>query len=257
MPLRYDRPDHCTSQFPRSFAHCRHEDRIGKKAVHPLRYCFRIGERHQDAAIVRKQLLRMPARRGYDCFPCAEAVCQRAGSNLGFVEIRRDVDVSDTDEFFQFSYLSEKDLCKCNRLVGAFRKSVRCSIQTFRNHPEPTQRKEVRKKQEYYSYQKDVCHEAMRCYEKRREEFVETFNRTSNQTIDLFEKTLGVYQATSVTDAQRRVQDLIESSLTTRARSPARCCRECSRNNQRERPLRLARTDVRNVFRITRRCVDQ
>ena len=50
---------------------------------------------------------------------------------------------------------------------------------------------------------------------KRMEEFVETFNRTSNQTIDLFEKTLGVYRATSVTDAQRRVQDLIESSLTT------------------------------------------
>jgi hypothetical protein len=49
---------------------------------------------------------------------------------------------------------------------------------------------------------------------QRMEEFVETFNRTSNQTIDLFEKTLGVYQATSVTDAQRRVQDLIESSLT-------------------------------------------
>ena len=48
---------------------------------------------------------------------------------------------------------------------------------------------------------------------KRIEEFVETFNRTSNQTIDLFEKTLGVYQATSVTDAQRRMQDLIESSL--------------------------------------------
>ena len=47
------------------------------------------------------------------------------------------------------------------------------------------------------------------------EEFVETFNRTSNQTIDLFEKTLGVYQATSVTEAQRRVQNLIESSLTT------------------------------------------
>jgi len=46
------------------------------------------------------------------------------------------------------------------------------------------------------------------------EEFVETFNRTSKQTIELFEKTLGVYHATSVTDPQRRVQDLIESSLT-------------------------------------------
>src|SRR5271165_2035805 len=50
---------------------------------------------------------------------------------------------------------------------------------------------------------------------KRMEEFVETFDRTSNQTTDLVEKTLAVYQATSVTDAQRRVQDLIESSLTT------------------------------------------
>ena len=40
---------------------------------------------------------------------------------------------------------------------------------------------------------------------KRMEEFVETFNRTSNQTIDLFEKTLGIYQATSVPDAQRRL----------------------------------------------------
>ncbi len=48
---------------------------------------------------------------------------------------------------------------------------------------------------------------------KRMEEFVETFNRTTKQTIDLFEKTLGVYQATSVPDAQRRVHDLIESSL--------------------------------------------
>jgi hypothetical protein len=50
---------------------------------------------------------------------------------------------------------------------------------------------------------------------ERMEAFAETFNRTSDQTIDLFEKTLGVYQSTSVTDAQRRVQDLIENSLTT------------------------------------------
>ena len=48
---------------------------------------------------------------------------------------------------------------------------------------------------------------------ERMEEFVETFNRTSKQTIDLFEKTLSVYQATPVPEAQRRVRDLIESSL--------------------------------------------
>jgi hypothetical protein len=48
---------------------------------------------------------------------------------------------------------------------------------------------------------------------ERVEEFAETFDRMSKQTIDLFEKTLRVYQAASVTDAQRRVQDLIESWL--------------------------------------------
>ena len=51
-------------------------------------------------------------------------------------------------------------------------------------------------------------------FQERMEEFVETFNRTSKQTIDLFEKTLSVYQATSVSDAQRRVHDIIESSLS-------------------------------------------
>ena len=99
---------------------------------------------------------------------------------------------------------------------------MRCSIEKLRNHPEPSQRKEVRKEHECYRYQKrqppetidEVCQEAIRCYEKRGEELVETFNRMSDQTIDLFEKTLGVYQATSVPDAQRRVQDLIESSLS-------------------------------------------
>ena len=51
-------------------------------------------------------------------------------------------------------------------------------------------------------------------FEERIKEFVERFNRTNKQTIDLFEKTLSVYQATSVADAQRRVYDIIESSLS-------------------------------------------
>jgi hypothetical protein len=36
----------------------------------------------------------------------------------------------------------------------------------------------------------------------------------SKQTIDLFEKTLDICHATSLPDAQRRVQGLIESSLS-------------------------------------------
>ena len=55
--------------------------------------------------------------------------------------------------------------------------------------------------------------EALPQAHKQMEEFVETFNRASNQTVDLFEKTLSVYQANSVTDAQRRVNDLVDSSL--------------------------------------------
>jgi hypothetical protein len=52
-----------------------------------------------------------------------------------------------------------------------------------------------------------------RFFEERIKEFVETFNRTNRQTIDLFEKTLSVYQAASLADAQRGVYDIIESSL--------------------------------------------
>jgi hypothetical protein len=44
--------------------------------------------------------------------------------------------------------------------------------------------------------------------------FFDERNRTNKQTVDLFEKTLSVYQATSVADAQRRVYDIIESSLS-------------------------------------------
>ena len=57
---------------------------------------------------------------------------------------------------------------------------------------------------------------------ERMEEFVETFNRTSKQTIDLFEKTLSVYQATSVPEAQRRLMTAlrvnVQSALNTNAK---------------------------------------
>jgi chemotaxis regulatin CheY-phosphate phosphatase CheZ len=50
---------------------------------------------------------------------------------------------------------------------------------------------------------------------KRMEEFVDLFNQSSNQTLELFEKSMSVYQAKSMTDAQRRLQDLMESSIAT------------------------------------------
>ena len=39
---------------------------------------------------------------------------------------------------------SRKSLCKCKKLVGAFRKSVQWSIQKLRSHPEPSQPKQRR-----------------------------------------------------------------------------------------------------------------
>src|SRR5271165_1377953 len=47
-----------------------------------------------------------------------------------------------------------KSLCTCTTIVGAFRKSVRCSIQKLGNHPEPSQRKqrkELRKEHAVYA----------------------------------------------------------------------------------------------------------
>lgn len=50
---------------------------------------------------------------------------------------------------------------------------------------------------------------------KRMEEFVETFNKSSNRTLDLFQKSLGIYQASSISEAQSRIQDLLEASLAS------------------------------------------
>lgn len=44
--------------------------------------------------------------------------------------------------------------------------------------------------------------------------FLETFCRTSDQTLALFQKSLAPFQAASINDARSRIQDLLESSLT-------------------------------------------
>ena len=69
--------------------------------------------------------------------------------------------------------------------------------------------------EEFQSKLESLNSEVFPAARKRLEEFVETFNRTSNQTLDLFQKSMNVYQATSVSDAQRRIQEVLESSLTT------------------------------------------
>jgi hypothetical protein len=69
--------------------------------------------------------------------------------------------------------------------------------------------------EEFQAKLESMQSEAFPAARKRMEEFVELFNRSSNQTLELFEKSMSVYQAKSVTDAQRRLQDLMESSLST------------------------------------------
>ncbi len=69
--------------------------------------------------------------------------------------------------------------------------------------------------EEFQAKLESMQSEAFPTARKRMEEFIELFNRSSNQTMELFEKSMKVYQAKSVTDAQRRLQDLMESSLET------------------------------------------
>ena len=69
--------------------------------------------------------------------------------------------------------------------------------------------------EEFQAKLESMQSEAFPAARKRMEEFLEIFNRSSNQTMELFEKSMSVYQAKSVTDAQRRLQDLMESSLET------------------------------------------
>ena len=69
--------------------------------------------------------------------------------------------------------------------------------------------------EEFQSKLESMQSEVFPTARKRMEEFLELFNRSSSQTIELFEKSLSVYQAKSMTDAQRRLQDVMETSLET------------------------------------------
>src|SRR5271165_2542013 len=48
----------------------------------------------------------------------------------------------------------KKNLCRCTNIVGAFRESVRSSNREAQDPPEPSQRKQRRRKKNEYGYQK-------------------------------------------------------------------------------------------------------
>src|SRR5271170_5860728 len=56
---------------------------------------------HEDAAAVSQQFLGMPIWRRDDRFAQPKTVGQRARCHLGFVKIRRDVDIAHRDEVEQ------------------------------------------------------------------------------------------------------------------------------------------------------------
>ncbi len=62
----------------------------------------RIGEGNENAALFGKQLLGVPVRRRDDRLARTERVGQRAGGDLRFVEVGREVDVGGAYELLEF-----------------------------------------------------------------------------------------------------------------------------------------------------------
>ncbi len=60
----------------------------------------------------------------------------------------------------------------------------------------------------------EISAELVPATRKQLEEVVETLNRTSNQVLSLSEKTVSVYKAPTLPEAQSRLQDLSESYFT-------------------------------------------
>ena len=74
---------------------------VGKNSQHRIGDRLRIAERHQLAAAVAQQFGGVPIRSRNNGFSRAEAVGERAGGDLRFVEIGREVDVRRPDEIAQ------------------------------------------------------------------------------------------------------------------------------------------------------------
>src|SRR5271170_1505590 len=79
---------------------------------------------HQNAAALRQQLLGMPIWRRDDRFTQPKTVGQRARCHLGFVKIRRDVNIAHRDEVEQ-RRLIDKPVEKNDMILNAERAYAR------------------------------------------------------------------------------------------------------------------------------------
>ena len=66
-----------------------------------------VAERHQDAASLGQQLLRVPIRRRDHRLAAAEGIGERPGHNLGRVQIRRDVNIRDPQKLLELIQADE------------------------------------------------------------------------------------------------------------------------------------------------------
>lgn len=60
----------------------------------------------------------------------------------------------------------------------------------------------------------ELANEVLPQTQKRMDSMASIFKENANQCSELFSKTLGLYQATSPSEGQERLQDLVETSLT-------------------------------------------
>src|SRR4051812_5029142 len=100
-------PDHLpamqVSLFPKAMAAAF----VAQKSADFLGNCLGITKRHENAATVRQQLLRVPVGSRNHRFAATESISEGAGGDLRLVEVRRHVNVGGRQEFLEFAQFHE------------------------------------------------------------------------------------------------------------------------------------------------------
>ena len=100
-------PDHVAAHEVGLFAHGMTARLVAEQADDLARQGRGVPEGHQHAAALRQQLLGVPVRGRDHRLAAAKSVGQGAGSDLGRIEIRSDVDVGGAEEFLQLAEFHE------------------------------------------------------------------------------------------------------------------------------------------------------
>ena len=107
IKLRDAAPDHVASELVGVLAHRVAQRFVAQQLHDGDRDGLGVAERHEFAALRRQQFRRVPVRRGDHGVARAERIGQRAGSDLRFGQIGREINVRRADEPHQFLQLDE------------------------------------------------------------------------------------------------------------------------------------------------------